>query len=77
MNRTIRNECRKLLLTLLCVNLNRLSEQTRAEMCHVAGIESNNTAENGEEMMEQPNNMSQAQVNISSNHNRIIPLQTI
>ena len=68
MNRTIRNESRELLLKLLGVNLNGLSEQTRTEVRHIAGIENNNDG-NGEETNEQ--------VNISSNHNQIVPQQTI
>ena len=48
MNRTIRNETRELLMKLLCVNLNRLSEQTRAEVRHAAGIENIDDV-NGEE----------------------------
>ena len=67
MNRTIRNESRELLLKLLGVNLNGLSEQSRTEVRHIAGIESNNG--NGEETNEQ--------VNISSNHNQIVPVHTI
>ena len=78
MNRTIQNECRKILLKLLCVNLNRLSEQTRAEVCRVARIEENNNIdENDEEMIEQPTNRTQVQINNSSNQNQICPLQTI
>ena len=76
MNRTIRNDCRELLLKLLGVNLNRLSEQTRAEVRHVTGIGNNGNTEDGEEMIEQPTN-AHAHVNISSNQNQIVPLQSI
>ena len=71
MNRTIRNETRELLLKLLCVDLNRLSEQTRAEVRHVGGIENND--DDGDEMIEQPNHIIQARNTSSRTHNQIGP----
>ena len=52
MNRTIRNETRDVLLKLLCVNFDRLDEQTRAEVRRVIGMEEGKN--NEEEMIEQP-----------------------
>ena len=48
LNATIRNECRELLLKSVGVNLNTLSEQTRAEVRRAARIEVNNTDEDPE-----------------------------
>ena len=41
MNPTIRNETREMLLNLIGINLNRLSEQSRAEVRHIARMERN------------------------------------
>lgn len=68
LNRTIRTETHELLLRLLGVNLNDLSEQTRAEGRQIARIE-NNKAEHGKERIKQ--------INFSLNHNQIHPLQTL
>ena len=68
LNRTIRKETHELLLKLLGVNLNDLSEQTRAEGRQIARIK-NNKAEHGKERIKQ--------VNFSFNHNQIHPLQTL
>lgn len=76
MNRTIMCETRELLLNLLCVDLNRLSEQTRTELRHVAGID-NRSVDNAEEMIEQPNYVTQEQTNVAPNSNQIVPQQTI
>ena len=75
MNRTIRNETRELLLKLLCVHLNRLSEQTRAEVRHAGGIENND--DDGEEMIEQPNHINQARTTSSQTHNQIVTEHTV
>ena len=66
-NRTIRKETHELLLKLLGVNLNGLSEQTRAEVRQISRIE-NKKAENGKERLKR--------VKFSLNHNQIYPLQT-
>ena len=50
MNRTIRNEVRELILQLVCVDINRLSRQSQAEVRHIAGMEPNQN--NNEEMLE-------------------------
>ena len=39
MNQTIQRDTKQLILKLLRVNLNRLSNETRAEVCRVAGLE--------------------------------------
>ena len=76
MNKTIRNETRELLLKLLCVHLNRLSEQTRAEVHHAGGIENNHV--DGDEMIEQPNHIIQARKSSRTHtHNQIVPERTI
>ena len=75
MNKTIRNESRELLLRLFGVNLDRLSEQTRAEIRNVAGI-ANNNDENVEEMIERQQTTNTGII-ILSNRNQVVPLPTI
>ena len=50
MNRTIHNEVRELILQLVCIDINRLSHQSQAEVRHIAGMEPNEN--NNEEMIE-------------------------
>ena len=39
MNKTIRNDVRELVLNLICIDLNRLSAQSQAEVRHVGQME--------------------------------------
>ena len=64
MNQTLSNEVRGMLLNLLGVNLNHLSEQTRAEVRRVARMAENGN--NAEEMIEQ-----------NGVANQITPIETI
>ena len=71
MNPTIRNETREMLLNLIGINLNRLSEQSRAEVRHIARMEKDE--HNEEEMFE----TAVGQQHLTSNQNQIVPLDTL
>ena len=64
MNQTLSNEVRGMLLNLLGVDLNQLSEQTRAEVRRVARMAENGN--NAEEMIER-----------NGVANQITPIETI
>ena len=71
MNPTIRNDTREMILKLLGINLNRLSEQSRAEVRNIARMERNE--HNEEEMFE----TAVGQQKFTSNQNQIVPLDTL
>ena len=74
LNRTIRNETRELILNLLGINLNRLSEQSRAEVRRVAGMDRNGN--NDEELVEATVNAT-GQQNVAFSHNQIVPAEIL
>ena len=61
MNRTIRKETCELLLKMLVVNLNCLSEKTRADVRHISKT-ANNNVENRKEMIERTNSLKYKQI---------------
>ena len=61
MNRTIRKETCELLLKMLGVNLNCLSEQTQADVRHISKT-ANNNVENRKEMIERANSLKHKQI---------------
>ena len=75
MNKTIRNETRKMLLKFLCVDLDRLSQQTLAEFNRVSRIQNNN---GDEEMIERPRqaqqSVKQTQQNVTQR--QIVPVRS-
>ena len=72
LNKTIRNETRKLLLKLLCLTTEQITRQTRQTRFYNAARIQNN---NGDESIE-PSARRQ-QKNIHSNSNQIVPMSII
>ena len=71
LNSTIRNETRKVLLKLLCVNLENLSHQTLIEL-NVTPIQNYNSEEG---RIEQDAILNQQRIQVASN--QIVPAQSI